>query len=339
MRPGALGRKNWIHIGSAPAGPKIAAILSVVESCRRLKLPVRDYLAAVLPGLADCPNDFLNSHPQRWQRRGAEFIGLVNVRRRTIAKQEGNMRFCLAATLLLLTASLVFAQDPAKRSLCDAASTTTIDRDAGVIIQKVMLSGKWGHNEAMFYMPDKEIADGAVLLSHSAIHADTGASVDLLPFALTLAHAGAAVIVPERSLIWPPTESAMNREGAVVICAEHWLIDNSKIFNNGEPTLKTVNDKNIVVREGYAYVGPRLCDPAIPSDCEFLDPFLAEDCALRRYCRTSLFGVPMGEIEGGDNTRDILSDGGLWAARAIQKQLGLSPIKELVTVISSSSGS
>ena len=55
MRPVAIGRKNWIHVGSAQAGPKIAAILSVVESCRRLKLPVRDYLAAVLPGLADCP--------------------------------------------------------------------------------------------------------------------------------------------------------------------------------------------------------------------------------------------------------------------------------------------
>ncbi len=55
MRPVALGRKNWIHVGSAQAGPKIAAILSVVESCRRLKLPVRDYLAAVLPGLADLP--------------------------------------------------------------------------------------------------------------------------------------------------------------------------------------------------------------------------------------------------------------------------------------------
>jgi transposase len=41
MRPVALGRRNWIHIGSAQAGPKIAAILSVVESCRRLKFPVR----------------------------------------------------------------------------------------------------------------------------------------------------------------------------------------------------------------------------------------------------------------------------------------------------------
>ncbi len=55
MRPVALGRKNWIHIGSPQAGPKVAAILSVVESCRRLKLPVRDYLATVLPGFADLP--------------------------------------------------------------------------------------------------------------------------------------------------------------------------------------------------------------------------------------------------------------------------------------------
>jgi transposase len=53
MRPVAVGRKNWIHVGSPQAGPKIAAILSVVESCRRMKLPVRDYLAAILPGLAD----------------------------------------------------------------------------------------------------------------------------------------------------------------------------------------------------------------------------------------------------------------------------------------------
>ena len=36
-------------MGSAQAGPKVAAILSVVESCRRLGVPVKDYLAAVLP--------------------------------------------------------------------------------------------------------------------------------------------------------------------------------------------------------------------------------------------------------------------------------------------------
>ena len=53
MRPIALGRKNWIHVGSPQAGPKVAAILSVVESCRRMGIAVREYLGAVLPGLAD----------------------------------------------------------------------------------------------------------------------------------------------------------------------------------------------------------------------------------------------------------------------------------------------
>ena len=53
MRPVALGRKNWIHVGSQKAGPKVAAILSIVETCRRMRIPIRDYLAAVLPGIAD----------------------------------------------------------------------------------------------------------------------------------------------------------------------------------------------------------------------------------------------------------------------------------------------
>ena len=53
MRPIAIGRKNWLHLGSKEAGPKIAAIFSIVESCRKLDVPIRQYLADVLPGLAD----------------------------------------------------------------------------------------------------------------------------------------------------------------------------------------------------------------------------------------------------------------------------------------------
>jgi len=53
MRPIAIGRRNWLHLGSKEAGPKIAAIFSVIESCRRLKVPIRKYLAEVLPGMAD----------------------------------------------------------------------------------------------------------------------------------------------------------------------------------------------------------------------------------------------------------------------------------------------
>ena len=70
MRPIALGRKNWIHVGSAQAGPKVAAILSVVESCRRLQIPVRDYLADVLPGLAHWSIQHLqNRTPAAWTAR------------------------------------------------------------------------------------------------------------------------------------------------------------------------------------------------------------------------------------------------------------------------------
>jgi hypothetical protein len=43
MRPVAVGRKNWLHVGSARPGPKVVAILSVVESCRGLNVPVKHY--------------------------------------------------------------------------------------------------------------------------------------------------------------------------------------------------------------------------------------------------------------------------------------------------------
>jgi transposase len=67
MRPIAVGRKNWLHVGSAQAGPKVAAILSVVESCRRLGVPVKDYLADVLPGLnRRTLREATNLTPARW---------------------------------------------------------------------------------------------------------------------------------------------------------------------------------------------------------------------------------------------------------------------------------
>lgn len=53
MRPIAIGRRNWLQIGSEEAGAKIAAIFSIIESCRKLNIPIRQYLTDVLPGLAD----------------------------------------------------------------------------------------------------------------------------------------------------------------------------------------------------------------------------------------------------------------------------------------------
>jgi len=45
--------KNWLHLGSKEAGPKIAAIFSIVETCCKLNICFRQYLLDVLSSLAD----------------------------------------------------------------------------------------------------------------------------------------------------------------------------------------------------------------------------------------------------------------------------------------------
>lgn len=70
MRPLVLGRKNWLHIGSEAAGPKVAAIASIVETCRRLDINLRAYLTDILPGLGDWPaNRVAELTPTAWKTR------------------------------------------------------------------------------------------------------------------------------------------------------------------------------------------------------------------------------------------------------------------------------
>ena len=73
MRPVALGRKNWLHIGSPEAGPKVAAIASIVETCRRLDINLRAYLRSVLPRLGDWPiNRVRELTPTAWKAAQAK---------------------------------------------------------------------------------------------------------------------------------------------------------------------------------------------------------------------------------------------------------------------------
>lgn len=73
MRPLALGRKNWLHVGSPEAGPKIAAIASIVETCRRLDINLRDYLRDVLPKLGEWPiNRVGELTPTAWKAAQAK---------------------------------------------------------------------------------------------------------------------------------------------------------------------------------------------------------------------------------------------------------------------------
>lgn len=48
----------------------------------------------------------------------------------------------------------------------------------------------------------------------------------------------------------------------------------TKVFNNGE---QTVNNQSTVVRTGYAYLGP--------GECDFMSPFVPEDCPGKHPCR------------------------------------------------------
>ena len=73
IRPLALGRRNWLHIGSEEAGPKVAAIASIVETCRRLDINLRAYLRAVLPNLGEWPaNRVAELTPTAWKAAQAK---------------------------------------------------------------------------------------------------------------------------------------------------------------------------------------------------------------------------------------------------------------------------
>jgi transposase len=70
LRRVPINRKKWIHARSPVAGPKVAATLSMIESCRRLRVLVREYLLDVLPSLGQINIRDLDSRtPSGWLRR------------------------------------------------------------------------------------------------------------------------------------------------------------------------------------------------------------------------------------------------------------------------------
>jgi transposase len=65
----------------------VAAILSVIESCRRLAIPVRKYLADILPGLADTSiQNVTGLTPKAWAAKRSNEGSLRTVGLRRIAE-------------------------------------------------------------------------------------------------------------------------------------------------------------------------------------------------------------------------------------------------------------
>ena len=75
MRPVAIGRKNWLFVGSQAAGSRAAVLMSLVASCKNNSVEPWAYLEDVLKRLATgesnldelLPDRWLETHPQhRW---------------------------------------------------------------------------------------------------------------------------------------------------------------------------------------------------------------------------------------------------------------------------------
>jgi transposase len=67
IRPTAIGKKNWLFIGSAEAGQRSAILYTVVECCRRRGLDPHAYLRDILTRLPHCTNwQIKNLTPQAW---------------------------------------------------------------------------------------------------------------------------------------------------------------------------------------------------------------------------------------------------------------------------------
>ena len=64
-----LGRKNWLFVGSENGGNTTAAILSLVQTCKNLKINPREYLEDVLRRINNTPKDkFIELLPQNWNK-------------------------------------------------------------------------------------------------------------------------------------------------------------------------------------------------------------------------------------------------------------------------------
>jgi len=68
LRKLTIGRKNWLFVGSPRAGDSMAALLSLVQTCRAMDIRPQEYLQDIFERLLDHPAKRLEELlPDRWQ--------------------------------------------------------------------------------------------------------------------------------------------------------------------------------------------------------------------------------------------------------------------------------
>jgi len=90
MKQVALGRKNWLFIGSVAAGYRAADLMTLVSSAVRNDLDVFAYLKDVLDRLLANDTDYAAMRPDVWKQSHPEAIRQYRVDER-LARAEANM--------------------------------------------------------------------------------------------------------------------------------------------------------------------------------------------------------------------------------------------------------
>jgi transposase len=68
LRKLTIGRKNWLFVGSPEAGDSMAALLSLVQTCRAMDIRPQEYLQDIFERLLDHPANRLEELlPDRWK--------------------------------------------------------------------------------------------------------------------------------------------------------------------------------------------------------------------------------------------------------------------------------
>ena len=69
IRPIAIGRKNWLFVGSENGGEAAATILSLIQTCKNLKINPQAYLEDILRRINNTDEqEFLQLLPQNWKK-------------------------------------------------------------------------------------------------------------------------------------------------------------------------------------------------------------------------------------------------------------------------------
>jgi hypothetical protein len=208
------------------------------------------------------------------------------------------MRRILSFSVLLCALVTCSAQTPPP---CKTGGSSVIEHRNGVTVQHVSFTDVSNKRpvevSAHVFIPDGSEAVAGVAMTFAAIQSwDT--RTDLLPFAWTLARAGAASIVLDRAIQWEPLDDEANLAPSVMYCASRWLLSHANL------------DRNRLATAGLYGWG---------DDCDY---------STSRCC-TSHYGMGFGQTGRAEyqNTEQMMTlKGQLRMAVEAQKQLHLSRI-------------